>query len=224
VILVIALALGWFGVALVRGTLPAGPRPIPTGVVTVAPKAAQDDQVTWVDLDGMTLPVSSTAGPRRLDAGRASGFAHTERGAAFAAANLLARTFPFVGPAVFEPTIAQQVVGPDAAALARQTSQTYRLAAAANGVRDGMPTGTSGDWIVGYAVDRPGTPDDTTIRVLVRGDDTNGPLFGEFRVRLVWRDGDWRLVAPAWGDWRSTVTRLSSPDPSGYRSYDPPGT
>ena len=45
-------------------------------------------------------------------------------------------------------------------------------------------------------------------------------MFTEYAVDLVWLSGDWRLVAPAWGDWRTTARALTRPDPAAYPSYD----
>lgn len=174
----------------------------------------------WLDVAGLDVPVHHDAGPTVLAAGRVSGFARTDLGAAFAAVHLLVRTFPFAGSAVFGPTIATQVVGRDAPALARLTEQAYEPAAKAAGVKDGGPIRSEGGVVAGYRLD-PTTDDSTrTVRILIhRGGEPDSTGFTEYRVQLTWQTGDWRLIAPAWGDWRNAARPMSSADPAGYRSY-----
>ena len=45
-------------------------------------------------------------------------------------------------------------------------------------------------------------------------------VFTEYVLDLTWVDGDWRLTAPDWGDWRSVATIVERPDPAAYASYD----
>jgi hypothetical protein len=161
-------------------------------------------------------------------------FDHSRTGAAFAAVHLLVRTFPFAGSSVFDPTISQQVTGPDAAILLRLTQQAYQELVPAAGIADGAPIRSEGGWIAGYQVDdTPATssaakrqPDDAhTVRVLIRQVGEGGiEGFTEYAVRLVWLNGDWHLVAPDWGDWRAAARAMSAADPSGYRSYDAAGS
>ena len=64
-----------------------------------------------VEVPGGTVAVSATSGPRRLVAGRASGFSHDAPGAALAATSLAVQASAAAGPAVFEPTITEQCWG-----------------------------------------------------------------------------------------------------------------
>ena len=97
--------------------------------------------VRWVRVAGVDLPVSAATGPTQAVGGLARGFAHTPAGAVVAALHLLVRTSPQVGPAVFDPTITAQVVGPDAGGDARQVTADYQQAAAAAGIAYGQPLG-----------------------------------------------------------------------------------
>src|SRR5689334_20533061 len=73
--------------------------------------------VTWTRLAGVALPFSPQTGPVRTVGALAGGFAQSRAGAVVAALHLLVRTAPQVGPAVFEPAIAEQVTGEHAAAM-----------------------------------------------------------------------------------------------------------
>lgn len=222
VVVLVLITLGW---ALTRiGGNPPAAAP-PAGPPAAAPPATSTTavpEVSYQDLAGLELPASRTAGPRDTDAGRARGFAHNDIGAAFAAVHLLVRTFPFVGSTVFGPTIAEQVVGKDAAALARITDQAYAQTARPAKVNPGDPLRSEGGWVAGYRLDSPQTPDERTVRVLIRQvADLEAEGFTEYRVHLTWRDGDWRLIAPAWGDWRTAARAMTNADPARYLSYDP---
>lgn len=78
-----------------------------------------------VELVGARLPVSPTVGPRTLDHGLARGFSHDAPGAAFAALHLSLRVTPEVGPDVYGPTLAAQVVGDDTVALRTIVDEEY---------------------------------------------------------------------------------------------------
>ena len=229
--LVVALVgVGWFASRL-GADPPSSPPPRASASRPAGhPQAAGASGVVWEDFAGLDLPISSTAGPHLHAAGRAAGFEHSPTGAAFAAVHLLVRTFPFAGSAVFTPTIADQVDGPDAAALARLTRDAYAQVARTGGAKDGEPLRSEGGWVAGYRLDQPAT--DTadnaaanskrTVRVLIRQvGEAGADGFTEYRVQLVWRDDDWRIIAPPWGDWRSAAVALSSADPARYISYDP---
>ena len=68
---------------------------------------------------GHDLPESLSAGPARHTDGRAEGFARSQLGAALAAVHISHRIDP-PRTRVFEPTIREQVVGPDAGKLLRR--------------------------------------------------------------------------------------------------------
>jgi len=92
-------------------------------------------------------------------------------------------------------------------------------------VKGGEPLRADGGWVAGYRLARTGEPGRRTVRVLMRSTGEGGAVaFTEYAVSLVWHGDDWRLVAPAWGDWRSAATALSRPDPAGYTRYDDANT
>jgi hypothetical protein len=190
-----------------------------TAESTILNPPRPDRDVSWRIFAGIDLPISATAGPYRLTKTRASGFAHTEAGAALAAAQLLVRTFPFAGSDTFEPTIAEQVTGRGAAALARLTRQAYRQTADEAGVHDGAPIRSVDGWVTGYRVHDDGTDQTTRVDVLING---TGEDYGfvSYAVQLTWQNNDWRLIAPAWGDWRSNAHPVPHPYPASYRDYD----
>lgn len=196
------------------------------GLASVPVPRASVQDVTWTSVAGLRVPTSAVAGPTCGPQPRVACFGHTTRGGAFAAVNLLVRTFPFVGSGIFAPTIDSQVVGQHRAALLRLTTDAYTQAAAASGTADGAPLPVEqGDAVAGYrlvtSAAAGGPSDELTVGVLLRQvEDGGGPSFTEFEVQLVWRDGDWRLVAPPWGDWRNAARPVMSPDPDAYTSYD----
>jgi hypothetical protein len=218
------LAVGWM-VTHLGGDRPGPARAEPSPSVSVSTPASRGaPDVRYLDVAGLQLPVSLAAGPHVVRDGQAGEFAHTDLGAAFAAVHLLVRTFPFVGSAVFGPTIAEQVVGPDAPALTRLTTQAYLPAARAAKVQNGGALRSEGGWVAGYRLDPPeqvGTPHMRTVHVLLhQSDGPDGGGFVEYRVQITWQNGDWRLVAPAWGDWRTAARAMTSADRSRFRSYD----
>lgn len=196
-----------------------GPSPDRTYGSFTLPRPGRD--VSWRVFAGIDLPISATAGPYYLSDTRARGFAHTADGAAIAAAQLLVRTFPFAGPKTFEPTIREQVTGTSAPTFARLTQQTYREAATASGVRQGDPIRSTDGWIAAYRPHRDQDPagPKAIIDVLIAATG-DGSGFTTYTVKLTWQDGDWRLIAPDWGDWRSNAEPVAHPYPDSYRSYD----
>ena len=173
VVVVVSAAVGWWSSPRTPGDDPPPPRPLVVPTMTGDTGPVRD--VGWVDFNGLDLPVSATAGPHQRAAGRAAGFDHSDTGAAFAAVHLLVRTFAFAGPAVFGPTIAAQVEGPNAQTLARLTAAAYADYARAAGVKGGEPLRADGGWVAGYRLARTGEP-------------------GR-RVAPAW--GDWRTAATA---------------------------
>lgn len=199
------------------------------------------ETLRWVDFIGLQLPVSITHGPRCQTGLRAACFSRDEAGAALAAVHVLVRTFAFAGPTIFTPTIAEQVVGRGQAQLARETLSTYRSYTAEAGVRgDGPIRGEAGS-IAGYRTETAPTSRtpsaasmsspssdavvaERVVVVLVKGaGEAGAPVFTEYRVGLIWVEGDWRVIAPPWGDWSGVARVVSAPDPATYTSYDAAG-
>jgi hypothetical protein len=181
--------------------------------IVVPPRPDRD--VSWYPVAGIALPVSQTAGPQCLSKTRAACFARTQDGVAIAAVQILVHTFAGAGPTTFKSTISQQIVGSDADALMRCTEATYLHAVSRIGE---CPSSSGGcGRAVGYRLDhQPGPASVTAVRVLLAQESG----FTEYALRLVWRRGDWRLLAPANGDWRSSAHVRTARETLGYRTYD----
>lgn len=166
--------------------------------------------LSWADFHGIELPVSAQDGPRNASNGLAQGFTDTPRGALLAAINLGVRTAALWGPAIYLPTIRHQVIGPDATALLSADTASYNALRAAAHVQPGHPAGR------GYAVEAAyrfaaWTPADATVDIVTEGPGSSGAtVMAATRVEVVWRHGDWRLVAPPGGDWANSAASISS--------------
>jgi len=222
-LLAVMLALVWVVLALVyapgrpgRGsTAPAARhRPAPTASYPPArPRgtvATAGQDLSWSDFHGIQLPASAQDGPRHVDGGLAWGFADTPRGALLAAVNIGVRTAALWGPAIYAPTIARQVTGPYAAALLAADASDYAQLRVAARVRAGQPAGR------GYAVEAAyrfaaWAPGDTTVDIVTAAPGSGGTeVLAVTRIEVVWRRGDWRVVAPPGGDWASSASSVSS--------------
>ena len=160
--------------------------------------------VTW---NGMTLPAGPD-GPTDPAGDIASGFAHTELGAAMAAAHLSVRIDPYAGPASFEPTITGQTYGGDPAALLAATQARYRALGG-----DGGPIPTSTAQITGWRIDAwtAAGPSTVHLRVVAPGADAT-----DYGIAVVWVDGDYRLLDPTRAD---TFTTSPAAAAAEYRSF-----
>ena len=164
----------------------------------------------WSDFHGVQLPSSPAAGPRYTNGGLASGFTDTPPGAVIAALNIAVRANALWGPAIFGPTIRDQVTGPDAAELLANCQSAYGQASRRSRITGGQPLGnayvTEGafrwvDW----------TPTDATVDLVSAGPGSQGvTVRAVTRVEVVWLGGDWRVVAPPGGDWGNSATPLAS--------------
>src|SRR5215218_3168011 len=95
--------------------------------------------VRWEVVGGVSLPVSTTHGPRVKTGGRASGYSRSESGAALAAVQVLMRTSATSGSGVFLPVIATQVTGANVAVFKAATLQDYERLRAETAVAAGAP-------------------------------------------------------------------------------------
>ncbi len=177
-------------------------------LTTPAPTASTTaDESTTVPWNGMSLPTGPD-GPSDPAGAVAEGFAHTELGAAMAAAHLSVRIDPYAGPASFEPTITTQTHGGDPRALLAATHDRYT---ALDG--DGGPIPTTTGQITGWRIDgwTPDTP--TTVHLRVAGPAGAATDYG---IAVVWVDGDYALVDPTRDD---TFTTRPAEHPTSYRSF-----
>lgn len=150
-------------------------------------------------LGGLRLPRSPTAGPRTMEGDLASGFAHSPLGAVLAAVNIAYRTAPNLGAPVYEPTISSQVVGVDKPALLAAA----RRDGSGSVPKPGQRIAGSDSSLDGWRVDSY-SPDQVTMHYLISQVSENGDLVSAaVQVYLRWIDEDWRVIAPAGGDWAS---------------------
>ena len=169
-----------------------------------APTASAASTAAW---NGMSLPAGPD-GPTDPAGDVAAGFAHSELGAAMAAAHLSVRIDPFAGPASFEPTITNQTDGGDPGALLAATNDRYATLGG-----DGGPIPTTTGQITGWRIDG-WTPDaPTTVHLRVASPAGTATDYG---IAVVWVDGDYVLVDPTSAD---TFTTRPADDPTTYRSF-----
>jgi hypothetical protein len=189
------------------------PWPATTSPVTVLPA-----DVTSVRVAGVELPVSASAGPRDSVGGLVRGFAHTPGGAVLAAVHLVVRTTPQVGPRVFEPTLRDQVVGPNAAAMREFVAQLYQQATAAGQIPYGQPIGDLPAAFAGFRLDKY-TDHTADVALLTTAIDATGVArYATTTVHLSWTGTDWALLAPDGGRWDAEVRIL---DPAHIAGYTP---
>jgi hypothetical protein len=163
-----------------------------------------------VTLDGAVLPASPQAGPQRGPWPLASGFADTAAGAVLAAVNIAARASGQLGPAIFTATISAQVTGPGAAALLAAARQDYAQASAQHPpARQSGRTGTATASPRAFRL-LSFTPAAAAVEVLAAAAGQSAAV----RLQVRWRDGDWRLAAPAGGNLAAAAVR-----PAGLSGY-----
>ncbi|MGQ0680629.1 MAG: hypothetical protein ACT4OM_13420 [Actinomycetota bacterium] len=170
----------------------------------------------WEQFGLFTLPVSD-AGPKDRDGVSRWGFERTPAGAVMAAIHIPSAASASNGPTVFERTIADQVVGPDKNAFLATVRSEYSAStqvhgASANGelgperASDVERMGLKGVWA--YRLDS-FTSDTVTVQILSLAAPPNSePIYPNFSVTVKWVEGDWRLVAPVDGSWRSYARNL----------------
>ncbi|HEU5023622.1 MAG TPA: hypothetical protein VFV01_01750 [Spirillospora sp.] len=166
--------------------------------------------MAWRDYHGVVLPYSAGDGPRIVRGDLASGFARTPLGALLAAVHVAVRANAQWGPKVFEPTIEDQVVGPDAASLLAATQGQYDKQR--GHLRGGEALGRAYAVLEGFRWQ--GYSSDTASLDLVSAGpgDSDVTARAVTRLQLQWRDDDWRVVAPPGGTWGGSATSIPSPD------------
>jgi hypothetical protein len=157
------------------------------------------------------------AGPRDTRRGRAAGFAHDPLGTLLAAVNIGVRANAQWGPRIFTTVIRGQITGPDAAILLANCQTSYDQASRSEGVTGGQPLGNvdaveeAFRW-VSYR------PDVAVIDLVSVGPGPQGSTVrASTQLRVVWDDGDWKVIAPPGGNWGNSAAELSSL--SGYTLF-----
>lgn len=188
--------------ASVPGTAPASPEPTPT-LATLGPVDTEMYDVPG----GLRLPRSPSAGPTNTDNFLASGFAHTPLGAVVAAVNIAARTNGYLGEPIYRPTIERQVVGPDQQAVLRRAERTgqRQIPGPEDRVEDANVR------IYGFTIDAY-NPEESTVSYLLVGPVDGTITHVVIQVTMRWADDDWRLVAPASGDFSARSRIVNNPD------------
>lgn len=205
---VVVLVLAALGIAaLLDSEDPSAPPSAGT-----PPTGEPQNEISWVDVAGVRLPVSRTHGPRTTADGLASGFTRSPEGAALAAAHVLIRTGPTVGSDVFEPTITTQVTGPNVGAMKLLVGEQYEELRAAAGSPAGEPVPGADAELVGYRVAAfDGEAGSASIEIVLGSPalQTTARYVG-FTVALDWQNDDWWVVAPPQGDWGMVSTPVGS--------------
>jgi hypothetical protein len=171
-----------------------------------ASTATASQGLTWIGFHGIELPASPAAGPHRTRGGLARGFTDTPRGALLAAVNIAVRTAADWGPAVFRPTITSQVTGPGAHALLAADLRAYAKTKQTPGGPPNQPTAVEEAYRFESCTKAAATIDLVTSGLAANGN----PVLVATRLRVIWRHGDWRLVAPPAGDWARASAEVSS--------------
>ncbi|WP_444950994.1 hypothetical protein [Micromonospora ureilytica] len=128
-----------------------------------------------------------------------------------AAAHIVVRANPQVGPTVFEPTLRTQVVGADAASMRVQVAQAYDELRRQTGVADGQPAGRLNATLLGYRIVSY-TDEEVVLRLLTEApSDSGSSLMVSTEVRVRWTGSDWALLAPAGGTFDRAVTVVLDP-------------
>lgn len=196
------------------GPLPPGPTTEPStelGPSEVIPGWSS------TEVAGITLPVSTEAGPHDLSDGRARDFERTELGAVMAATHLVYFSTGYAGPEVYEPTIEEQVVAGD---------NQQRLLAAAQaaydqGVRDQGRDDPRGSAVLrGYRVTSY-TEDAASVEVWSEGPAAAGRVRIGTTVDLAWRDGRWMILPPPDGQWSQRVRELTATTTEQFTEFPP---
>jgi len=191
------------------------------GLETTAPAPSAMTDITWTEVAGVSLPFSRTHGPRLTRDGTAGGYSRSATGAALAAVQVVVRTSSAAGPRIYAPVLATQVTGADLPAMRLTINDDYQRLRAQAGVADGEPVPTGGSaQVLGYVVRGIDLQDGTaTIDVVLTSPDLSSSARSvAFGVELRWQNDDWRIVAPANGDWGTTATTLGAV-PDGLVEY-----
>jgi hypothetical protein len=201
---VVALALLVGGVYLLTrpdtptagAVAPATVGAAPTSSSSAAP-ATSDVQYRPSPSQQPLLPYSATYGPRSTDGGVATGFAHTEQGAAMAIEHAIYEVAGTAPPAVYEKAWATRWTNVPAQAIT-DTQQSYASYAATSGATYGQyltaPAGIG--LFQGYLVAGDGTGDTVTITTVFLNQALGGQpeRWSGSTFELRWAACDWVAV------------------------------
>lgn len=179
-----------------RGPEQGVPQQCPTDTNASIPKR-QPTGVDWQPINDevpMEVPVSDRYGPCEITDTTASGYARTPRGAVLAATQIVIRA-SIPGP-VGEDTIEGQVLP--------GTARDLLL----DGLEDGDPERASDTSaaVAAFAIDS-WSSDSAEVSLVTTHEDIPGEVLVFDGIRVVWKDGDWRMQAPPGGDWANVATR-----------------
>lgn len=138
---------------------------------------------------GAAFPISAEHGPDVFDDTRAMGFAQTAKGAALAALHIASRISPYNGPAVFTPTITEQVTG-DTSALLTLMEGEYSKVAKENGLKNGEPLIRPTGEMLAWRIEGGFTPERNNVQLYVKTPRSTEVIYS---VPVVWVDGDWKI-------------------------------
>ena len=156
---------------------------------------AKGPDLTWESTPtGIEVPVSRAAGPHKQVGGLASEFSRTDLGAALAALHIAGRAAGSFGPAIFEPTIKDQVIGDNAGQMLERVRRDYEGQRQKLGLPEGQPIPSSGGVVLGYRIEEFSA--DRAVITTISALALNAEKFFGLRLELAWQDGDWRLIAP----------------------------
>jgi len=165
----------------------------------VVPSAAPAG-VTWKLVGQVAVPFSASDGPAKATATQEFGFARTPVGALIAAAQISTRAGYSAGRDSWEATLLNQFV----ASTDRDTLLKILRDAAASGQQPaaaGELSQIAGFRYLSYT-------DDAAVIGLVRR--TPQGTYAMTTLTVQWQNGDWKLVAPASGQWPSATSALSN--------------
>lgn len=188
-VLVVVAAAGalWVVAAQPQDSSPVHQDPTPAPPSTQQ-SSADRCAVAWFTAPDLTkVPRSACHGPRDIGAGRARGFSHDERGAVFAAINLSMRLSAAAGPAVYNPTFAEQTVGDTRSAVAELAGESTTARPA-----EVRPT----QW---WSKVSAGDPSGDLVEIDLLAATPQATAHGKFAqltVVLRWDGGDWKVQLP----------------------------
>lgn len=187
----------------------ASPTPAAAPPDTATPTAAPSG-VVWSLVGQGAVPASDTSGPQRLSGCVASGYARSAVGVLIAAAQISTRSGYYAGRSCWEPTITGQFVP--------STDQQMLLAALRDADAHNVAQAGPGELaqIAGFRFIS--YTSEVAVIGLIRR--TAQGTHAQTTLTLTWLDEDWKLHAPAAGQWTastSLLTGLTGTTPWGAR-------